>query len=91
MSNLLQQWFDDNGIDVMDWPSVNPDLNPIENMWDYLKTRVKARKPKNKAELWQYAQEEWAKIPQSYCQKLVESMPGRCEKVIAANGHAIPY
>ena len=75
----------------MDWPSCNPDLNPIENMWDYLKTRVRARKPKNKAELWQYAQEEWDKIPQSYCQKLVESMPGRCEKVILANGHSIPY
>jgi len=46
-------------------------LNPIENLWWDLKKVVAARKPENITELEAIAHEEWVKIPQKLCQKLV--------------------
>ena len=30
------QWFRENQITVMDWLALNPDLNPMENLWGRL-------------------------------------------------------
>ncbi len=43
---------------VMDWPSMSPDLNPIEHLWGILKWKVEERKVSNIHELRNVIMEE---------------------------------
>ncbi|KAI8434919.1 hypothetical protein MSG28_003393 [Choristoneura fumiferana] len=67
------------GIYTRNWPAMSPDLNPIEHMWDYLKSRVRKRNPapSDVAELKEALLEEWDAIPQDYVKKLIRSMKNR--------------
>jgi transposase len=31
------------GIQIVPWPAMSPDLNPIEHIWDMLDRRIQAR------------------------------------------------
>ena len=37
------QFLTANNVNVMEWPSMSPDLSPIEHIWDELERRVRAR------------------------------------------------
>jgi len=44
-SKIVTKFLNDNNINVLKWPGNSPDLNPIENAWNYLKNKVQERKP----------------------------------------------
>lgn len=82
-----------NNITTLPWPSMSPDLNPIEHLWDVLDRRVRAREsaPATPNELFLALQEEWEAIPAQTISNLIASMPRRCRAVIAAEGGHTPY
>uniref|UniRef100_A0A674C1X2 Tc1-like transposase DDE domain-containing protein n=1 Tax=Salmo trutta TaxID=8032 RepID=A0A674C1X2_SALTR len=82
------EWFKGKHIEVLEWPSQSPDLNPIENLWYDLKI---ARQPRNLKDLEKVCMEEWAKIPAAVCANLVKNYRKRMISVIANKGFYTKY
>ncbi len=64
-------------VKVMEWPSMSPDLNPIEHMWGILKRKVEKHHVSNIQQLCDVIMEEWKRMPATTCAALVNSMPRR--------------
>ncbi len=69
-------------VKVMEWPSMSPDLNPIEHMWDILKQKVEKHHVSNIQQLRDVIMEEWKRMPATTCASLVNFMPRRIKAVL---------
>ncbi len=61
----------------MDWPSMSPDLNPIEHLWGILKWKVEERKVSYIHQLRDVVVEEWKRTTVATCEALVNFIPKR--------------
>ena len=52
-AKVVKQWFQDNHLSVMDWPPQSPDLNPIENLWEIVNSRINREGVRNKDHLFE--------------------------------------
>ena len=92
-SRLAQEWFQQSGIEVLDWPAQSPDLNPIEHLWFHLKQRLNGYETEaiSMYEVWQRVEKGWNAIPMEVCLGLIESMPRRVAAVLKAKGGYTRY
>ena len=92
-SHMAQDWFDNNGIEVLQWPQRSPDLSLIGNLWWYLDSKLAEYEddPSGMLELWERVETERNKIPADFCMKLIEIMPRRIVAVLKAKGGYTKY
>lgn len=80
-------WMQQSGIKVVDrWPGNSPDLNPIENVWGWMKQRVYKKRLQTLEELQAAVDEAWEALPAEMLTKLMLGMPERLRKVKDLNG-----
>uniref|UniRef100_A0A8R1HRX9 Transposable element Tcb1 transposase n=2 Tax=Caenorhabditis japonica TaxID=281687 RepID=A0A8R1HRX9_CAEJA len=87
----VRNWFHCRRVDVLDWPSQSPDLNPIEHLWEELERRLKGVRATNVDQKFSQLEAAWKTIPLSVVDTLLDSMPRRCQAVIDAKGFATKY
>ena len=92
-ARATQQELQRNGIPIMNWPPMSPDLNPVEQIWAYVKRRVNAQpnRPRNRGQLTQRVIFEINHLPRNFLNRLIVSMRRRCRLVIMNNGGRIAY
>ena len=88
---MNRQWFVDNAVELMDWPSQSPDLNPIENLWSIIDDKLRFHQCNNEDELFAVLEEAWKVLQPDLLSKLVRSMTARCNAVIKNKGFATMY
>ena len=88
-AKTMQEWLQDNSLNVLEWPSLSPDL--IEHLWKDLNIAEQQHSPFNLTELEKICREEWEKHPKYKCAKLIASYPRRLESIIAAKGASTKY
>ncbi|KAH0818460.1 hypothetical protein GEV33_004331 [Tenebrio molitor] len=85
-AGITRNFLQERGIQVMEWPALSPDLNPMEHVWDQLDRGVRKRRnpPLTIQELTQALIEEWESIPQESLRRLVRSMPRRAKGYLSS-------
>lgn len=80
---IICECLNTNNIVRLTWLSQSPDLNPIENLSDEFDKRVRLKRYKNKAQLFEKMLKIWNDIPEDVIEKVIHSMPRRYEEVNA--------
>ena len=98
---IIKRFFEEQGIEVSDWPLYSLDLNPIEHVWWALKKKVVELHPellgatgKSEADieaLIQALREAWDALPESLFQSLIKSMKSRVQACVDAKGWHTKY
>ena len=73
-AKTTMSWLQQKGIEVLKWPAMSPDLNPIENLWALIKRRIEKCDPSTKSDLKEIIQEIWDGIDVELIRSLIKSM-----------------
>lgn len=90
-SRMCTDWKVRNRIETLKWPSQSPDINPIENVWSVIKNNLRGKQIHTLKQLSYQIKRIWRSLPVQYAEKLVQSMPRRCEAICQSEGDFILY
>ena len=94
-SKVVKSWMEENMPGkLMDWPSQSPDMNPIENLFGWMKGRLNRlphKRPKTIKELKSKLNSLWDSITPEFLASYWESMPNRCQLLLENDGMKINY
>lgn len=90
-SRMIAKYLRDLDQETIDWPPQSPDLNPLENLWHYLKQNMTIDIGRQSSETFAEIKNIWDQIPKEILENLVNSIPDRLQEVIDNNGGNTSY
>ena len=93
-AKIVSKWFEDHpNIQLIKCPGNSPDLNPLENMWIFMKNRLKESKCTNLEEPKTKIMNLWTKEMGNiqYLRNFVESMHRCLQDVMDRDGSCTKY
>ena len=92
VARICRQFLNRNNDNILPWPAVSPDMNPIEHIWDYVGRKVRARgNVHNLRHLENALIQEWNNIPNIVIRRYVRSMQGCLAACINSRGGHTRY
>ena len=90
---VTRDFLTQNQINTLPWPSLSPDLNPIEHLWVRIDRDIRSQivQPRTLHQLAQAVTDAWNRVAQMDIRRLVLSMRRRCTAVVAAKGGHTRY
>ena len=84
-------FLDENQIQTFEWPPQSPDLSPIENLWNVVKMKMKALKPRPRshATMRDAVLQIWGNLDDSIRNSLMNTFKQRLRDCIDAGGDII--
>ena len=91
-SRLAKRWMDEKMPNkLLDWPSQSPDVNPIENIFGWLKYQLARSRPRTISELKAKLVNIWESLSPKFLEPYWKSMPKRCQMLLDNQGNKIKY
>jgi len=87
-------FLDHNNVKILNWPPRSPDLNPIENLWAWIKRKHESDEypfPTTRFQLIENIFDIWEKIPEQIIVNLCDSVKRRLGEVLRLAGRPTKY
>ena len=89
---VVSECFRKGKVEVFDWLENSPDLDPIKNLWTYMKSKVTEKQQSSAKKLVIAIKKVWVKeISSENCAFLVKSKPSRFAAVEQEKGGNTKY
>ena len=85
------KYLHDENILLLPWPAQSPDINIIENLWQFMKNALRHDPPRTKDQLIKNLFQIWYAIPRSVINKLYNSLPHRMKAITKCKGYPTKY
>jgi hypothetical protein len=92
-AKVVKDFLAANDIEFLEWPPYSPDLNPIENVWQWVKHKLETEYAicRTEDELFDRTTSIWEQLTPELCSAFCSDYAKRLEAVIAANGMHTKY
>jgi len=93
ITRIVQDYLQQEAIELLPWSAMSPDMNLIEHLWDYLGRKVNARTPKcqNIQELGTVLVQGWQQYPQHRLRRLIHRIRRRVQELYRMRGSYTRY
>ena len=85
----VEAWMRDHDVQWVkkeEWPASSPDINPVENLWSTLQSRITSKGPTTMRSLMNLASRTWNALTLDEVAKCINALPSRYREIIRRKG-----